>query len=380
MTAATPSLGALTSINAAGGSSTARRGTAASGKDFNALLHGRHDASRAQDKTPSSAPATNTPARGVDEGRRGQRHAAGEAADPAAEEAPAAHTTAPADADAEPAGPTADDPTGWPPSGLAGLILSAPLPANEPAITPPLLSGTDGAAGAPAPAPGLSGMLAASAATAAGAVALPTDAVAAEALEALPEDLQAAVAAALEAASEGGDAGVDAPEGAPVLLHGLQQAGDARPLHAGTAYTGEPTPVPSLDGGDFDDALGARIGWLADQKIGHAHIRLRPDDLGTVDVRLQLDGDKVHASFSSPHVDVRHALEGSLPRLRELLGEQGFQLAHADVGQHGSDQTTGGDGGGSRWGGEAGDGEPAHETVLSAAQLMRHRGLLDTYA
>ncbi len=82
----------------------------------------------------------------------------------------------------------------------------------------------------------------------------------------------------------------------------------------------------------FDQAIGARLGWLADQKIGHAHIRLSPDDMGPVDVRLQLNGDKVHASFSSPHVDVRQALESSLPRLRELLGEQGFQLAHADVG------------------------------------------------
>jgi flagellar hook-length control protein FliK len=42
----------------------------------------------------------------------------------------------------------------------------------------------------------------------------------------------------------------------------------------------------------------------------------------------------------SPHVDVRQALESSLPRLRELLGEQGFQLAHADVGH----QAPGGDG------------------------------------
>jgi flagellar hook-length control protein FliK len=30
----------------------------------------------------------------------------------------------------------------------------------------------------------------------------------------------------------------------------------------------------------FDQAIGARLGWLADQKIGHAHIRLSPDDMG----------------------------------------------------------------------------------------------------
>ncbi|KOO81627.1 flagellar hook-length control protein, partial [Stenotrophomonas maltophilia] len=117
-----------------------------------------------------------------------------------------------------------------------------------------------------------------------------------------------------------------------------------------------------------------------DQKIGHAHIRLSPDDMGPVDVRLQLNGDKVHASFSSPHVDVRQALESSLPRLRELLGEQGFQLAHADVGH----QAPGGDGNASgQPGGGAmtGDGEPTPgDASVSSAQLIRQRGLLDAYA
>ena len=131
---------------------------------------------------------------------------------------------------------------------------------------------------------------------------------------------------------------------------------------------------------DIDQAVGARLGWLADQKIGHAHIRLSPDDMGPVDVRLQLNGDKVHASFSSPHVDVRQALESSLPRLRELLGEQGFQLAHADVGH----QAPGGDGnasGQASGGGIAGDGEPSPgEASVSSAQLIRQRGLLDAYA
>ncbi|HEL5403210.1 TPA: flagellar hook-length control protein FliK, partial [Stenotrophomonas maltophilia] len=145
-------------------------------------------------------------------------------------------------------------------------------------------------------------------------------------------------------------------------------------------FNGEPTPKPVLGDDGFDQAMGARLGWLADQKIGHAHIRLSPDDMGPVDVRLQLNGDKVHASFSSPHVDVRQALESSLPRLRELLGEQGFQLAHADVGR----QAPGGDGnasGSPAGGGMAGDGEPTPgEASVSSAQLIRQRGLLDAYA
>ena len=88
---------------------------------------------------------------------------------------------------------------------------------------------------------------------------------------------------------------------APAALQDLKAA-----LATGTAvFNGEPTPRPVFGDDGFDQAVGARLGWLADQKIGHAHIRLSPDDMGPVDVRLQLNGDKVHASFSSPHVDVR---------------------------------------------------------------------------
>ena len=76
---------------------------------------------------------------------------------------------------------------------------------------------------------------------------------------------------------------------------------------------------------------------------------------------------------------LRFAREG-LPRLREVLGEQGFQLAHADVGH----QAPGGDGnasGASGNGGTAGDGEPSPgDTNVSSAQLIRQRGLLDAYA
>ncbi|WP_251277994.1 flagellar hook-length control protein FliK, partial [Enterobacter hormaechei] len=118
--------------------------------------------------------------------------------------------------------------------------------------------------------------------------------------------------------SEDGDAPLIGERTAAPLLHAPANAAvqDLKAaLAAGNAiFNGEPTPKPVLGDDGFDQAIGARLGWLADQKIGHAHIRLSPDDMGPVDVRLQLNGDKVHASFSSPHVDVRQALENSLPR------------------------------------------------------------------
>nr|WP_298130269.1 flagellar hook-length control protein FliK [uncultured Pseudoxanthomonas sp.] len=135
-------------------------------------------------------------------------------------------------------------------------------------------------------------------------------------------------------------------------------------------------PSADLHGGHFDDDIGDAVRWMADQKIGHAHIKVTPNDLGTVEIRLRLDGDRVHADFSSAQADVRQALESSLPRLREMLGQHGFQLAHADVGQQHTPRPQGG-------GSELGEGgsdspEPAIETPRTVR--MTARGLVDAYA
>ncbi len=281
------------------------------------------------------------------------------------------------EASAQPAPAAADDAPAWPPEGLAGLALSMPqaLMADVAIAAEPGM-----AAAAPMPsstvatAPLQPGLAAASDPSAAIA-AMPAD----DAGEETPVDELAAMLATAPA-DQADSSETTGPTTAPLhgigALHALRGGAELAELRAAP-----PTPTPVLGQEGFDDALSARIGWLADQKIGHAHIRISPDDLGAIDVRLQMDGDKVNASFSSPHVDVRHALESSLPRLRELLGEQGFQLAHADVGQHaqgGASSHGSRDGAGS---GGGRDGDPsASEVTLSAAQLIRQRGLLDAYA
>ncbi|RBH04943.1 flagellar hook-length control protein FliK, partial [Xanthomonas oryzae pv. oryzae] len=134
---------------------------------------------------------------------------------------------------------------------------------------------------------------------------------------------------------------------------------------------------PDLGSDNFDDAIGARMSWLADQKIGHAHIKVTPNEMGPVEVRLHLDGDKVNASFTAANADTRQALEQSLPRLREMLGQNGFQLGQADVGQqhqHPSGNRNGGNGHGN---GLTLDDSPP---VGIPSVVLRQRGLLDAYA
>jgi flagellar hook-length control protein FliK len=368
-----------------GNASSACTSSTDSGKDFGQMLQGGGASTGTTGAAATaSSPAKPANATSTSDGNPGKatpRPADGEtAATDATTSTPAVPATSAA-ADDKDAPASADD-APWPPLGLAGLMLAVPTGVDPtPALPPPTASDAEAL---PSAAPALpAAAVAANAAQGAAAPATSASASAAGDAEAsgLPLPELVLGGKALDRAEDGdslqiGDRAPPAPlqPPLPAALQDLKAA-----LASNAVFNGEPTPKPVLGDEGFDQAIGARIGWLADQKIGHAHIRLNPEDLGPVDVRLQMNGDKVHASFSSPHVDVRQALESSLPRLRELLGEQGFQLAHADVGQqHSGDGNPGSQTAG---GGRGGDGEPSlGDTTVSASQLIRQRGLLDAYA
>ncbi|HEY0504531.1 MAG TPA: flagellar hook-length control protein FliK [Lysobacter sp.] len=199
----------------------------------------------------------------------------------------------------------------------------------------------------------------------------------------------AAFALATNAATAGAaDAGADLadtttpigeaePSGQAAPLPGLSTI-SSPPLSRAAAAAVQANPPLSVDGG-FEDAFGSRIAWLADQKVGHAEIRVTPDHLGTIDVRLQLDGNRVNAEFNSAQADVRHALESSLPRLREMLGQQGLQLGQADVGQRQPQQQAPNGQSAASPGAERGD--IASDAAWTPGPAVRAtRGLLDEYA
>jgi flagellar hook-length control protein FliK len=85
----------------------------------------------------------------------------------------------------------------------------------------------------------------------------------------------------------------------------------------------------------FAQACADRVVWCINQKIQHAEMRLEPPELGPIDVRISIEGDTVHTRFSAAHAVVRDALEQSIPKLRELVEQDGMHLASADVGSGG---------------------------------------------
>ncbi|CAE6763272.1 hypothetical protein XA1311A_19700 [Xanthomonas arboricola] len=289
---------------------------------------------------------------------------------------------------------TATD-TGWPPPGLGGFgmgLLAQALPGGDvlAAAAAALAAGVTAAAGATPAATALPTDAAAPTAPATAGTALPSLGALAPAatagakptsVTALSGDAQAAalMSMATKAPDPGTDdsAGPAAPDAPAFVLPTTTAAALGRLQDPAPVFSASPTPTPEMGSDTFDDAIGARMSWLADQKIGHAHIKVTPNEMGPVEVRLHLEGDKVNASFSSANADVRQALEQSLPRLREMLGQNGFQLGQADVGQQQQNQSGNRNGGGSDGNGLSLDDSPP---VGIPSVVLRQRGLLDAYA
>jgi flagellar hook-length control protein FliK len=66
-------------------------------------------------------------------------------------------------------------------------------------------------------------------------------------------------------------------------------------------------------------------------EVQQAEIKLNPPHLGPLEVRLALHHEQAHILFFAADPSVRDALEGALPRLREMLDGNGIQLNQAQV-------------------------------------------------
>ncbi|MBB5863061.1 flagellar hook-length control protein FliK [Xanthomonas sp. 3058] len=301
-------------------------------------------------------------------------------------------TTASEDAPAE--ATTATD-SSWPPPGLGGFgmgLLAQALPGGNvlAAAAAALTASMAGATGTTPTATALPTDAAAPTATGASGNALPSLGALAPAATAgakptsataLSSDAQTAALMSMAAKaltpSTDDSAAPTGPDAPAFVLPTATVASLSRAQDPAPVFSASPTPTPEMGSDTFDDAIGARMSWLADQKIGHAHIKVTPNEMGPVEVRLHLDGDKVNASFTSANADVRQALEQSLPRLREMLGQNGFQLGQADVGQQQQGQSGNRNGGNGDGTGLSLEDSPP---VGIPSVVLRQRGLLDAYA
>jgi flagellar hook-length control protein FliK len=130
------------------------------------------------------------------------------------------------------------------------------------------------------------------------------------------------------------------------------------------------------------DEFSQKITWMATQHGQSAELHLNPPQLGPLDVLIRVDGDQATALFTSPHAAVRDAIEQALPKLREMLADNGIMLGNASVSDHSSreqqpkqtDQQHKGEG----W-----QAKMDQAILVSSPQARsghQHQGLVDTFA
>ncbi|WP_420599303.1 flagellar hook-length control protein FliK [Neptuniibacter sp.] len=131
----------------------------------------------------------------------------------------------------------------------------------------------------------------------------------------------------------------------------------------------------------WSSALAERAVMVAAQNANVAQIQLDPPELGSLNIRVQINQDQVSLNFTSPHAHVRDAVEQSLPRLREMFAEQGLALNESSV----SDQQSGGaskeEMAGEGQGGEGGYlGQTVEDDIIEGSAAARNMSLVDYYA
>lgn len=90
--------------------------------------------------------------------------------------------------------------------------------------------------------------------------------------------------------------------------------------------------LPRVGAPEWGGAVGDKMVWMANQNHQVAELHLNPPHLGPLEVRLTVTNDQASALFVSAHSAVREAIETALPRLREMLADNGIMLGNVSVG------------------------------------------------
>ena len=87
----------------------------------------------------------------------------------------------------------------------------------------------------------------------------------------------------------------------------------------------------SVGSAAWTDELGGQLTWMTHKGLESGSLRLSPEHLGPVEVRIAVQDGDASVWFGANHPDTRAALEQALPRLREMFATQGLTLTDSGV-------------------------------------------------
>lgn len=165
----------------------------------------------------------------------------------------------------------------------------------------------------------------------------------------------------------------------------LQQT--AAPALQAVQHAAQDRLAPQVGTPAWDQALGQKIVWMASGAEQTASLTLNPPDLGPLQVVVSVTNSQASAAFVAAQPEVRQALEAAMPRLREMLGEAGIELAQASVDSGASGRRDESAPSRQAFGGNGSNGAPVDGAVAGdiaarsggARRLASGNGLVDTF-
>lgn len=198
-------------------------------------------------------------------------------------------------------------------------------------------------------------------------------------------------------AKQGGDDTPQQGKPGPDLKSGpglgqLENAGDSQASKPAAGIAGDiarmnsavrndaATPLPSNQAslqkpfGDpaWRQELGDKLIWMHKQDMPSVQLRLNPEHLGPVLVKIDVSQDQASVAFTTHNSAVKEAIEAAIPKLREMLSGQQLNLADVNVSQQQSEQKQSGreffQTAGGQAQGRGADGEPLANAALNESQ------------
>lgn len=125
--------------------------------------------------------------------------------------------------------------------------------------------------------------------------------------------------------------------------------------------------------------VGNRMQMMINQRLDEVELHLDPAFLGPMKIKLTLDEHKAtHVQLTAQHEVTRDMLENALPRLRDMLSEQGIQVGSAtvDAGSGGKGERDGAD---QQHAQQQEKAEPDSEVISTMVQMSRPVGVVDHF-
>lgn len=81
-----------------------------------------------------------------------------------------------------------------------------------------------------------------------------------------------------------------------------------------------------LQSPDWSRQMTDQVSFMAKGGFQQAEIKLNPAHLGPMEIKLSVSDDRASVNFVTHHAPVRDAIDAAIPRLREMLEQQGLSL------------------------------------------------------